>query len=141
MRWKLTDRNPQKGGDVGGDTQAADSWSVRFVGDQHSESSAGRRLYSVLTVYAYAASQLWKTVITGPWHVTTQVEMTVCTDPNRPGDTEVWSDAKYIDDQRTYTDIDEADRAARDLADRYVRDGRPPVDWDGHAPRGGLNHG
>lgn len=150
MKWRLDGQNPQRGGDVGGDIQAADSWCVRFVGDPREmrdfthpfraqqaqpgvERLVGKQLHSVVTVYTYAASKSWETVLRGPWHVATQAEMTVCTDPNRPGDTEVWNGGKYIDDRRAYDDLDKAERAARDLADRYVHDRRPPVAWDGRA--------
>lgn len=68
-------------GDVGGDAQISEAWEARFV----------RVLpdgqYAVVTRYFYVAG--------GPFRLERQTAYTVCTDPNAPGDTEVWSDHRF----------------------------------------------
>lgn len=94
------------GGDVGGDVQASESWSRRFA--QRTEGDA----FIVLTFYSYWAIDNINgdsNDDTEPRGITVAVEYMVCTDPDRPGETEVTSDTRYWDhqeDERTLTPED-----------------------------------
>jgi hypothetical protein len=68
------------GGDVGGDTQISESFSVRF----HHRGRPG----AMVTDCYYAAANLHDPAAIS---VDYQTEYLVCADPNDPGATEVWS--------------------------------------------------
>jgi hypothetical protein len=91
MKWKR-EGEVVPGGDVGGDYQATESWSVRYRAEEDPT--------RVVTVYFFgeyltpADSEIPET--TGVYKVTRMTEATICRDPQQaPGDTEVWSDSRY----------------------------------------------
>lgn len=71
------------GGDAGGDIQSSEAWSARW----------SRRLadgsHGVVTRTYYATDH------EGVLGLECETEYLVCADPDRPGDTETWSDARY----------------------------------------------
>ena len=117
MAWN-SDRKILRGGDVGGDIQAGESYSLRY----HLASDPKR----IVTVYTYAVT------CRGGFGVETQTELMVCDDPRDPGSTERWSDYTYATDRATFKTVQEADRCA----ERLIRAHRPThIIWDGKAPR------
>lgn len=108
--WK-PDGEVEPGGDgIGGDIQAGQAWSVRY----HNTDDRDADEHAVVTVYYYAVSQP-----TGEYGIECQEELTLCTDPFRPGDTEIWADARYTHEPDTYTDLADATKAARRFAERH----------------------
>jgi len=71
-------------GDVGGDIQATDATSRRFVRTNASGT------FTVLEVYAYATQEE-----NGAIDVQAQLWETVCTDPEDPGSSEIFADIQY----------------------------------------------
>ncbi|MFG2001637.1 hypothetical protein ACGFNU_21045 [Spirillospora sp. NPDC048911] len=117
MSWRQDNTGITAGGDVGGDYQATDSFSVRYV---HTDRSA------VVTVYAYGVERR-----PGRYSVEMQTEMTVCRDVRRPGDTEEWSDSAYAAARGTFNSAEQAYRAAHDAIRRHKA---REIRWDGRAP-------
>lgn len=112
--WKPDGTGVMSGGDIGGDFQVGDSYSVRY----HHAREPG----AVVNVAYYVSGQR------GSYNVSRQVEWIVCTDRRQPGDTEVWSD--YADDIAEYgiESLAEAENAAQ----RYARGHRAAdVTWNG----------
>lgn len=116
MTWR-TDGRICPGGDVGGDIQAGDSYSIRF----HQDGDPCR----LVTVYAYPVQQRSRI------GVEIQTEFMVCQDPRDPGSSELWSDAMYVTDPHAFDSIAAADRYARRLIEGYPSSN---IDWDGKAP-------
>lgn len=115
MKWE-SDRRVMPGGDVGGDHQAGDSYSLRY----HLASDRTR----IVTVYTYPVQDGRR------FKVETQTEFMVCENPQRPGDTEVWADATYTTDRAVHATVVEAGRCAEKL----IRQHRPNhIRWDGKA--------
>jgi hypothetical protein len=105
------------GGDVGGDAQLAESFSVRF----HHRDQPG----AMVTYCYYAALDLDDLATI---YVEQQAELLVCTDPADP---EVRSDYRYTTLQRGFGSVEAATAAAKRAAEgRLVCDepwsGRPP---------------
>lgn len=104
--------------DVGGDEQATRSFDRRFWHrDQHGV---------LLNVAFYGVDVRYRRNNPPPeneppeYQVCAQYEFMVCSDPNDPGGTEIWSDVRYAtDERRTYTDPDEVTEAARAAALAY----------------------
>jgi hypothetical protein len=125
----------QSDGEIGGDYQVGESWSVRFVlrnGDyvvagDHPRlplGSGGATVRPVVTEWWYAE----QTNLMGRHTVTCQREFMLCTDPTEPGDTEVWSDALYEVGTRIYCDPVVAERQAEKAARRSQASA---IQWDG----------
>jgi len=130
IRWQTQDPAVAPGGDVGGDYQAGEAWSVRLASDQVPG--------ALITVYVFAEAgrrrdpDMGDVPADGEYHVQVMTEYLTCTDISDPGGTETWSDMVYDDaaSPRTYNDGDEADQAARKLAGAYAANpGR--FGWDG----------
>jgi hypothetical protein len=108
------------GGDVGGDVQPAESFSVRF----HHRDHPG----ALVTYRYYAAIDLDDlTTIT----VERQTELLACTDPADPGSTEVWSDCRYETVQRDLGSVEAATATARRAAEAHLA---CDEDWSGRSP-------
>lgn len=128
------------GGDVGGDAQATESWTFRFV--QKVEPDDG--LHAIITEYWYGEDL---NVFQGrdldedaepQFTVGGYAEITVCRDLDDPGSTEVWSDIErdgFDDaDVRIYSTAEAAHEAAKRAAQRslsmpyaWLWDGRSPI--------------
>jgi hypothetical protein len=113
------------GGDVGGDAQLDESFSVRF---HHRE-----RPGALVTYRYYAALDLDDLVTV---YVERQTELLVCTDPEDPGSTEVWSDYRYEALQRGFGTVEAATAAAKRTAERHLTcdeawSGLPP--WESNS--------
>lgn len=112
-----SDRKILPGGDIGGDDQAGDSYSLRY----HLQDDPRR----IVTVYTYPVEDR------GRYRVETQTELMVCDDPRDPGTTEQWSDAIYATARPVFSSVAEAGRHAEQL----IRDHRASdIRWDGKAP-------
>jgi hypothetical protein len=112
------------GGDVGGDVQLDESFSVRF----HHRHQPG----ALVTYCYYAALDLDDLTTIS---VERQTELLVCSDPADPGDTEVWSDSRYQTVQRGLGSVEAATAAARQVAEAHLAcdedwSGLPPWDSD-----------
>lgn len=107
----------QRGGHVGGDVQATESFSVRYT---HTS-----RPGAVVDVYFYGVED------SGGFRVEAQIEHIVCEDPRRPGDTELWSNADYSRGRDRYRTAKDAEMAARVAAERHRAS---DIRWDGRAP-------
>jgi hypothetical protein len=110
------------GGDVGGDAQLSESFSVRF----HHRDHPG----ALLTYRYYAALDLDDLTTI---YVERQTELLVCTDPADPGGTEEWSDYRYAAVQRDLGNVEAATAAAKQAAEAHLAcdeawSGRPP--WE-----------
>ncbi|MEU8272567.1 hypothetical protein AB0B89_36130, partial [Sphaerisporangium sp. NPDC049002] len=76
--WTPDGRGVLAGGDVGGDHQSTEAFSVRYTWQRPDG------LYALTTVYTYGERS-------GRQHrITTLTETMVCRDLNDPGGTEVW---------------------------------------------------
>ena len=135
---------------IGGDNQITDGYSVRYLlADDNGAlkariDSEGRKVYAVLTVYVYAAARMDEFGELDPdsdgqpviWLVN-QVERMLCTTPEDPGSTEVWSDYEYTDLDRFFVTQEAAEVAARRMAELYAADTQlfqRDFDWDGLTP-------
>lgn len=120
--WQPDGTGVQPGGDIGGDIQVGDSYSVRFLnpGLPH----------ALITCTAYPAGE------SGPdsvdFYVQVEIESLTCDDPADPGGTETWSDVEYHrpDDEAWYGTVAEAEEAARRTAAHYL-EYADYLDWDG----------
>jgi hypothetical protein len=115
--WKPDGTGVQPGGDVGGDVQATESYSVRYHHVRHCG--------AVVTVHVFGETSDDRT-----YQVTTMTEHVVCDDVRDPGGTERWADVTYVTGPQKYS-ARNIDRAARLTAERH----RPEqIRWDGRAP-------
>ncbi len=110
------------GGDVGGDAQLDESFSVRF----HHRHRPG----ALVTVRYYAALDLDDLTTI---YVERQTELLACTDPADPGSTEVWSDYRYEAVQRGFGSVEAATAAAKQAAAAHMA---CDEDWSGQPPWG-----
>jgi len=108
------------GGDVGGDRQASESFSVRFHHRDHP---------GVLVTYSYFAAVDEE----NPAAITVQrdTEFMVCTDPYDPGGTEVWSAYRWTALQRGFATVQAATDAALETAQAHLVCEEP---WSGGPP-------
>lgn len=129
--WKDDGHGITTAGDVGGDIQAGEAYSRRFV---HTR-LAGRHI----EVHAYPVANCQPDPGAEPTiSLEIQTELMVATDPDDPGGTEVWSDLEYSDlperYERTYPSVEAAEEAAQE----YLRTLDPARDftWDGRPEMG-----
>lgn len=108
------------GGDVGGDRQASDSFSVRFHHHDHS---------GVLVTYSYyaAVDEQNPAAIT----VERETEFMVCTDSVDPGGSEVWSAYRWTALQGGFGTVQAASDAALHAAQDHLACEEP---WSGRPP-------
>jgi hypothetical protein len=97
------------GGDVGGDAQLAESFSVRFWHRDRPGALVGYRYYAALDLDDLVTV-----------YVERQTELLACTDPDDPGSTEVWSDYRYEAVQRGFASVEAATIAARRAAEAHL---------------------
>jgi hypothetical protein len=124
ITWKAQQPAVTGGGDVGGDYQAGEAWSVRLVSDQ----APG----ALIDVYVFAEARLPDQDDGAPYHVQVMTEYLTCTDMNDPGGTETWSDYVYPapGGHAGYDDGTGADKAAWNLAAAFAA--HPEIfSWDG----------
>jgi hypothetical protein len=112
------------GGDVGGDRQVSESFSVRFHHRDHP---------GVLVTYAYYAAVDDE----NPAEITVEreTEFMVCTDPADPGGTEVWSAYRHTTLSGGFASVQAATDAANQAAQAHLVceerwSGRPPWTQD-----------
>lgn len=115
--WRQVDPPVANGGDVGGDIQATDSYSVRFQPVQ--QPAPG--LHALVTVYLYGALArpgMQRPSCAPPtgWWVQQMTEYLVYRDPQDPGGSEEWSHYAYYDHPESYPDAESARKAAEGLA-------------------------
>ncbi len=123
--WEANDKAPLPGGDVGGDNQASESWSVRWY--------RADRPGALITEYWYAEED----DDAQHYVITRQTEYLLCTDPDQPGDTEVWSDAVYDTTAAgPFRRLRAATLVAEELA-KVAADSAPDHTWDGEPFHGG----
>jgi hypothetical protein len=108
------------GGDVGGDSQASEAFSVRF---HH------RDIPGVMVTYCYYAAV--DTDDPAAISVERQTEYLVCIDPDDPGGTEVWSAYRWAVLQDGFATVQAATNAALQAAQAHQEceeswAGRPP---------------
>jgi hypothetical protein len=125
--WRPDKAGVSQGGDIGGDIQASDSWAVRFVRD---DQPAGPGSASLVTVTCYGTEDEENNP--GEFGIVREVEYLICTDPDDPGGTELWSEYEYDDvfpDQDPRT-AEEAGCLARDEAEAALNDAGE-LAWNG----------
>ena len=106
------------GGDVGGDTQVDESFSVRF----HHRDRPG----ALVTYCFYAVADPDQPAAVS---VERQTEYLVCTDPTDPGGTEIWSDYCFATLQPDFATVQAAtDAAHQHLLCEESWSGQPP--WE-----------
>ena len=118
------------GGDIGGDAQVSEPFSVRF----HHRDRPG----AMVAYCYYAAIDLHHPATIS---VERQTEYLVCTDPNDPGGTEVWSTHRSTTLEPIFGDVQTATDAAHQAAQRHLVceepwTGRPP--WSPSVRKGTL---
>ena len=121
--WKPDGTGIVSNGDCGGDIQRGDSYSVRY---RHPGLPN-----AVITSTAYAAEY---DGLPDVFFVQVQTEWVICDDPEHPGDTETWYDARYEDQEDTYGDAGDAEEEARQVAARLLEDA-DSLGWDGTPAR------
>jgi hypothetical protein len=127
MKWKQ-EGGVVEGGDVGGDYQCSDSWSIRYRAEEDPT--------RVVDVYFFgeATTPYASEVPIGPWYDITRMTVpTICEDPAQPpGDTEIWSDADYFE-VRTDVRIEGSPiKALNEMCQRIADEHRAEdIDWDG----------
>jgi hypothetical protein len=112
------------GGDVGGDAQLDESFSVRFW---------HRDRPGALVGYCYYAALDLDDLVTV--YVERQTELLACTDPADPGGTEVWSDYRYTALEGDFESVEAATAAAKRAAEAHLAcdeawSGLPPWESD-----------
>jgi hypothetical protein len=121
--WQPDGTGIRPGGDAGGDIQAGNSFSVRYVRPDLPGSLITRTAYAVENV-------------PGEFTIQIQTEWLVCTDPRDPGGTEIWSDYAYDDEGcPIWSSVGEAEDAAREGAAKMLGEAEMH-DWDGQPDRG-----
>lgn len=119
--WQQDGSGVVDGGDIGGDIQAGNSYSIRYVRQDLPGSLITVTFYPV----QYDGSE------PGEWSIQRQTEWLVCEDPADPGGTEIWSDGDYQDVACVDADsVEVAEWEARDLATAALGDGWTH-DWSG----------
>jgi hypothetical protein len=119
--WQPDGTGVVSAGDIGGDIQAGNSYSLRYV--------RADMPGSLITVSYYGAEY---DECPGEFIVQRQVEWMVCEDPADPGGTEIWSDVAYDDVTEMYLDTaGEADAEARQCVEEDAADGSGYFGWDG----------
>lgn len=115
----------EDGGDIGGDVQASDAYSVRY---HHTTNPK-----AMVTIGFYAAAlDVSAAAAAGPYTVQRQVEYMVCRDRRNPGGTEEWCDYTYDDLGRRDLTLDAATAKAREYAEQYAADTTGErIMWDG----------
>jgi hypothetical protein len=130
--WKPDGKGVTDGGDPGGDIQASDSYETRFLHVAWPK--------AMVILYAYAAEDEEK--CPGEFWVQVQAEFMLCHDRAQPGDTEIWSDARYYDLPGEYETAALAQADARRYMAIFAGGYLPPeiAAWDGvlHRGRGRL---
>jgi hypothetical protein len=109
------------GGDVGGDAQLDESFSVRF----HHRDRPG-----ALVTYRYHAALDLDDLTT--IYMERQTEYVVCTDPADPGGSEVWSDYRHATVQRRLGNVQAAAATKRAAKAHLACDEA----WSGRQPLG-----
>jgi hypothetical protein len=128
VKWREDPDGVGPGGDVGGDYQAGEAWSFRLTSEQAP--------LSLITVYVFAEALRVNhgdgDEPSGEYGVTVMTEFLTCTDMSDPGGTETWSDCDYDyeADPIAYDSAEEADRAAKALAEIWAVH-RDRFEWDG----------
>jgi hypothetical protein len=89
-RWTKVDPPVAAGGDVGGDLQATESYSVRFRPVR--EPADGLHALVTDSWYGEATGETYRD---GPFRVACHREYLICSDPSDPGSTEVWADSSF----------------------------------------------
>ena len=111
-------------GDVGGDRQVTEAYSVRYVRPD--------RPGALVTVSCYGEDLNADGAGPPRYTLTAEVETMRCTDPADPGGTELWSDYTYrTGAEGRYASLAELERAARAAAEEHTPAG---IGWDGRAP-------
>lgn len=133
VTWYPQDEKPLRDkGNTGGDYQAGDAWSVRFVNDINN---------SVITLTVYPE---YTRLPTGSpdLHdigITEQIQYTQCSDRDDPGGTEkaAWVSYDHTDALAYFTRRDAA-KAARQVALRYLNEAGASqwFTWDGESWQG-----
>jgi hypothetical protein len=97
------------GGDVGGDVQVSESFSVRFHHRDRPE---------VMVTYCYYATV--EPDVPAKIVVERQTEYLVCTDPNDPGGSEIWSAYRWTALPGGFANVQAAADAANHAAQRHL---------------------
>lgn len=119
--WVPDGKGVQKGGDIGGDGQATDSYSVRY---HHTDRSG-----ALVTVYFFGER------IEGEFRVKQLIELMVCENRSHPGSSELWSECLHHTFNTPYTSTEDAGLAARQYAEQHrAADLALDTDWGGLAP-------
>jgi len=108
------------GGDVGGDAQLDESFSVRFHHRHRPGAMVTYRYYAALDLDDLATVYLER-----------QTEYMLCTDPADPGSTEAWSDTRYETVQHGFASVEAASAAAKRAAEAHLA---CEEDWPGRPP-------
>lgn len=113
----------QPGGDVGGDHQVSDAYSVRFIRPDLPG--------SLITDYWYVE----RDERDGSYDVRCQIEFLLCRDPADPGSTELWAAVAYDEDSdpRDYAELHTAIGSAQQLAAVDVVGGAGRIRWNGRS--------
>jgi hypothetical protein len=126
MKWKQ-DGEVTEGGDVGGDYQCSDSWMVRYRGEDPTRT---------IDVFFFGEVPMNQEPeeYPGPFYNITRMSWpTISTDPAQPpGDTEVWSDADYVEVRGEMRIEGEPIKALNEMCKRLAEEHKADdINWDG----------
>jgi hypothetical protein len=121
--WAADGPRVHPGGDVGGDWQVGESYSVQY--------RRADRPCAIITRAAYPAENPDRP---GVFFVRVATEWLVGTDPCDPGGTEISSYEESGDEPEIYDSAVDAEQAAYQTATELLTDGASQ-DWEGLSPR------
>lgn len=121
--WAPDKPSVRPGGDVGGDWQVGDSYSVRY-----------RRPDRPCAIIMRTACPVENPDRPGVFFVRVVTEWLIGADPLDPGGTEIWSDEESEDEPEIYHSAAEAEQAAYQVATELLIDGGSQT-WEGLSPR------
>jgi hypothetical protein len=125
IAWQADGEGVQSNGDCGGDYQATDSFSVRYIYRRDD----GK--WAVATISFYGVTLDPDGDLKPPYRIERQEERILCTDPRRPVDTEEWADHRFLPAFPTCTTLEGATGAAREAARSFDPQW---ITWDGLTP-------
>lgn len=125
-KWYAIDDKPVRNGVPSGDYEVTEAWNVRLHNDALPNAVVDAD-YFVERTMAEAEGDPPEYAVTG------MIQFTICDDRDDPGGTETWADIEYDNDADplAYSNIREADEAARGQAQRWIEMADKFMQWDG----------
>lgn len=117
--WRPDGTGITQSSDSRADDQAGDSYRVSF---RHPDLPG-----AVVTCSSYARTGF--PALPGRFYVSTDVEWLACTDPDQPAETATWHDIEVVDEDGTWDNAADAEKAAGWFAGQRLESN--DIDWNG----------